>query len=152
MRSRRRPLCLLRLYLVWAVLLLLAAAPLGSASSLPPVSGALFLSPQAGIGLVGRLPWWDLHAEGLLVGDGSAGAVQVTRVWPVKPTRFLPFALEAFGGVRYYSGEGFSLVGGVGKPFHLYPDLHLDLSAGLSLGTGGQAFGGFLGVKAVQDF
>lgn len=132
----------------------LSPSPVASASSASRLGGALYLSPQAGIGLVARLPWWHLRFEGVLSGDGSGGAVQVTRGWPVKRAPFLPydlepFALGTFAGARFSSPGGLNLVAGVGKQFHLYADLHLDLDLGLALG---QSSGGFVGIRAVQDF
>jgi hypothetical protein len=130
-----------------------ALTPVGLASSASRLGGALCFSPQAGIGLVARLPWWDLRFAGVVSGDSSGGAMQVTRNWPVRRWLFLPhdlepLALETFAGIRFSSPGSVDLVGGVGKRFYLFPDLHLDLDLGLALG---QSAGGFVGLRAVQD-
>ncbi|MGE5554226.1 MAG: hypothetical protein ACM3XZ_09995 [Betaproteobacteria bacterium] len=139
--------------LIGVALLLCILPPASMAASGLAVGGTLCLSPQAGIGLVAQLPWWDLRCEVVYSGDSSGGAAQVTRNWPVRRAPFFrydlePFALGLFAGARFSSPGGLSLVGGVGKQFHLYPDLHLDLDLGLSFG---QSSGGFCGLKAVQD-
>ncbi len=143
--------------LIGLALLACLLAPPGAASSGSRLGGALCFSPQAGIGVVAKLPWWGLRFEGVLAGDSSGGAVQVTRIWPVKRVPFLRYDLESFSlgvftGIRYSSADGPSLVAGVDKPFRLYPDLHLDLDLGFSYRHGGSGTAGFLGVKAVQDF